>query len=140
MRGIQALTGRLPELTRQIFESGETKEAGIHRRENLRKNFRDLWRVLLEDSYPWRNFPQLGKGPPGRIGEKNTWSTHRARNMPVSTSQTRKHTNSWSISRLFRWDLPQWCGKISLVLYRTLISTNKYQKQDLKRSDYFHMT
>lgn len=76
------------------------------------------------------------------IGERTTWKNWREKtpgvptglgNMPVSTSQTRKHTNSWSISRLFRWDLPQWCGKFSFVLYRTLISTNKYQKQDLKR-------
>ena len=63
MRGTQALTGRLTELRRQTCESGETKEAGIHRRENLRKNFRDLQRVLLEDSCLWRNVPQLGKGP-----------------------------------------------------------------------------
>jgi len=50
MRGTQVLTGRLSELRRQICKSGETKEAGIHRRENLRKNFRDLQRVLFEDS------------------------------------------------------------------------------------------
>lgn len=36
-RGTQIVTGRLPELRRQSCESGETKAAGVHRTEYLRK-------------------------------------------------------------------------------------------------------
>lgn len=54
MRGTQALTWQTPWSDRSLSLGRPRRLQGFIGGE-FEKNFRDLWRVLLEDSYSWRN-------------------------------------------------------------------------------------